>query len=441
MHINISRDLDVRRQVDVFVAGSGPAGLAAALAAAAQGRSVFLAEGHSCFGGMGTAGLMPLFMHFGDGVNFYATGIGRKVYDMMYERGATSSPPGCMTPIIKAERLKRLYDDLVTASGIGFGLMTNLVGVETAGPRVTHAVCWGKSGLFAVEAKAFVDCTGDGDLAAWAGAPFEKGDEQGRLMPGTLCSLWANVDWEKVWAGRKPGGNDEDKLPEAIAAGVFTTPDLHLPGMFPTGKGLGGGNIGHLFGIDGTDERSLTESLLWGRKSLEEYEHFYKGYYTGFEQMELVATGSLPGVRESRRIRGDYVLCLDDFNSRASFDDEVGRYSYPVDIHAASFGVEDQAQAREEFLNLRYQPGESYGIPYRSLVPQGLDNVLVAGRCLSADRGVQSSIRVMPDCFITGQAAGVAAAMVAQEAISARQVEVAQLQQRLRALDTISPDS
>lgn len=434
MNISITREIEVRHQVDVFVAGSGPAGLSAALAAAAQGRSVFLAEGHSCFGGMGTAGLMPLFMQFGDGVNFYAEGVGRKVYDLMYERGATSSPAGCMTPIIKAERLKRLYDDLVTASGIGFGLMTNLVGVETTDQRVTHAVCWGKSGLFAVEAKAYVDGTGDGDLAAWAGAPFEKGDEQGRLMPGTLCSLWANIDWDKVWATRERGTSDEHKLPQAIADGVFTYPDLHLPGMFPSGKGLGGGNIGHLFGIDGSDERSLTESLIWGRRSLVEYERFYKEYYQGYEDMELVATGSLPGVRESRRIMGDYVLCLGDFNNRASFADEIGRYSYPVDIHAASSSVVDQEQAREEFLNLRYKPGESYGIPYRSLVPQGLDNVLVAGRCLSADRAVQSSVRVMPGCFITGQAAGVAAAIVAESGQSTRQIEVPQLLQRVRDL-------
>lgn len=434
MPVSISREIEVRHQVDVFVAGGGPAGLAAALAAAAQGRSVFLAEGHSCFGGMGTAGLLPLFMPFGDGVSFYAAGIGRKVYNLMYERGATASQPGCMAPTIKAERLKRLYDDLITESGIGFALMTSLVGVETDGPRVTHAVCWGKSGLFAVAARAFVDGTGDGDLAAWAGAPFEQGDEQGRLMPGTLCSLWANVDWEKVWSTRQPGTSDETELPRAIADGVFTVPDLHLPGMFPLDSGLGGGNIGHLFGLDGTDERSLTQGLIRGRQSLEEYERYYQGYYQGFEQMQLVATGSLPGVRESRRVVGDYVLCLDDFNNRASFDDEIGRYSYPVDIHAAGNSAQEQEQAREEFLKLRYQPGESYGIPYRCLVSRGLDNVLVAGRCLSADRAVQSSVRVMPGCFITGQAAGVAAAMVAATGGSTRQVDVAQLQQRVQRL-------
>jgi hypothetical protein len=281
-------------------------------------------------------------------------------------------------------------------------------------------------------------------LCAWAGAPgdaerrYEKGDEQGRMMPGTLCSLWAQVDWRKVWATRQ-GKDDETMLPQAIADGVFTIPDLHLPGMFPVGEGLGGGNVGHLFGVDGTDERSLTEALVWGRKSLAEYERYYKEYYEGFEQMELVSTAALPGIRETRRILGDYVLCLDDFQSRASFEDDIGRYSYPVDIHAAAATPEEQEQAREEFLKLRYQPGESYGLPYRSLLPRGLDNVWVAGRCLSADRAMQSSLRVMPACFITGQAAGMAAAMAVETGRASRAVDVGELQARLRAMGAYLP--
>ena len=436
--IRFSREVEVRHQVDVFVAGGGPTGIAAAVTAAREGRSVFLAEGSACFGGMATAGLLPLFMAFGDGEHFYAGGIGREIYDLMYACGATYSAPGEMAPTIKAEPLKRVYDDLISDAGVSFGLMTNLVGVEAEGSRVTTAICFGKSGFFAVEAAAFVDGTGDGDLCAWAGAPYEKGDEQGRLMPGTLCSLWARVDWPKVWATRQ-GLGDEARLPQAIADGVFTLPDLHLPGMFPVGEGLAGGNVGHLFGVDGTDERSLTEALVWGRKSLAEYERYYKEYFEGFEQMELVST-ALPGIRESRRILGDYVLCLEDFNSRASFPDDIGRYSYPVDIHAAVAGAEEQEQAREEFLRLRYQTGESYGIPYRSLLPRGLDNAWVAGRCLSADRAVQSSLRVMPGCFITGQAAGMAAAMAVEAGSDSRAVDVGELQARLRAMGAYLPE-
>ena len=117
--------------------------------------------------------------------------------------------------------------------------------------------------------------------------------------------------------------------------------------LWHVGQREGGGNIGHTFGVDGTDERSLTEALLWGRKSLLEYEHYYKEYLEGFEGMTLLATGALLGLRETRRIMGDYILCLDDFKNRAVFDDEIGRYNYPVDIHASSPSNEDFAKFEE----------------------------------------------------------------------------------------------
>jgi hypothetical protein len=139
------------------------------------------------------------------------------------------------------------------------------------------------------------------------------------------------------------------------------------------------------------------------------------------------------GVRETRRIMGDYVLCLEDFKRRAVFQDEIGRYCYPVDIHVARPNDEAEYQRFEkEFAELRYKKGESYGIPYRCLTAKGLRNVLVAGRCVSADRSIQASIRVMPGCFITGQAAGVAAAMAAGTAGDVRVIDVRELQRRLR---------
>ncbi len=434
-----SRDVPLRHDVDVFVAGGGPAGCAAAVAAARQGRSVFLAEAHSCLGGMGTAGLVPAFMQFGDGEHFLAAGIGREVLDRLL--AASNVGPGdkyrCHS--IDAEALKRVYDDLLTEAGVDFTFHTTLIGVETDGGRVSHAVLAAKSGLFAVRAKMFVDGTGDGDLAAWAGAPFEKGDEQGNLMPGTLCSLWADVDWPAV---RQSGlGTGAQRLPEAIDAGVFTVPDRHLPGMWQVGETVGGGNIGHTFGVDNTDERSITEAMVHGRKLVLEYERYYKEYLRGFEKMKLVGTGSLLGVRETRRILGDYVLCLDDFKSRASFDDEIGRYSYPVDIHASKPDDESYRKFEAEFRTLRYKKGESYGVPYRILTPRGLSNVLVVGRCVSTDRYLQGSIRVMPGCYITGQAAGVAAAIAAEQDTDARGFAVRELQRRLKALGAYLPNS
>ena len=436
--ISLQRDIPVRREIDVFVAGGGPAGIAAALAAAGQGAGVYAAEGHSCFGGMGTAGLVPAFMQFGDGANFLASGIGETIYERLKKDGPAilnDRPFGSVS--IHAEALKRVYDDLMVEAGIDFSFHTQLIGVEAEGGTVTHAICAAKSGIFAVKAKMFIDGTGDGDLAAWAGAPFEKGDEDGNLMPGTLCSMWCDVDWDAV----RSGVRQDSLLEKAFADGIFTVRDRHLPGMWIVGERVAGGNVGHTFGVDGTDEESLTKALLWGRKSLAEYERYYKEYLTGFEKMNLVTTGSLLGLRETRRILGDYVLCLEDFKSRAVFEDEIGRYCYPVDIHASSPDEESFAQFEEEFRTLRYRKGENYGVPYRILTPRGLDNVLVTGRCVSSDRFLQGSIRVMPGCFITGQAAGIAAAMAADQTTTTREVEVKALQQRLKGIGAFLPNA
>lgn len=433
--VDFQRTIPIRHEVDVFVAGGGPSGVAAAVAAARQGRSVFLVERHTCLGGMGTAGLVPVFMQFSDGVNMLAAGIGEEILTKLHQAGGTG-PDSRFA--IHAEVLKRVYDDLLLDAGINFTFEAQFIGVEKEDDRVSLAILAAKSGLFAVKAKIFIDGTGDGDMAAWAGAPFEKGDDEGNLMPGTLCSLWIDVDWEAV----KEGGRwrDDSRLEEAFRGKVFTHEDRHLPGMWRVGERLGGGNIGHTFGVDNTDERSVTQALIWGRKSILEYEHYYKNYLKGFEEMKLVATGSLLGIRESRRIMGDYVLNLDDFKARAVFEDEIGRYSYPVDIHASKPDAASYAEFEKEFRTLRYGKGESYGIPYRVLVPQKLSNVLVAGRCVSTDRYLQGSIRVMPGCYITGQAAGVAAAIAIEKNTNTRGFPVTELQSRLKKMGAFLPN-
>ncbi|MGI6380014.1 MAG: FAD-dependent oxidoreductase [Anaerolineae bacterium] len=440
--VTYSKELPVRHQVDVFVAGGGPAGIAAALAAARQGASVLLIEGTGCFGGMGTVGMVPAFMQFADGVNFLAGGIGREVYDRLWEAKGASPDDRYDDPLrhlsIHAETLKRVYDQMVVESGITYALMTQMVDVIAADGAVQAVVCAGKSGPYAVRARTYVDATGDGDLAAWAGAPYEKGDERGKMMAGTLCSLWANVDWTAVRAARQRG---EDELPRAFADGVFSVPDRHLPGMWRVGQTLAGGNLGHTFGVDGTDERSLTEALVYGRQLMTEYELFYRRYMTGYGEIELAATGALLGIRETRRIVGDYQLNLADFQARAVFPDEIGRYSYPVDIHASDPSAEAFDKLMEGLHSFRLGIGESYGIPYRTLTPKGLSNVLVAGRCISADRPLQGSVRVMPGCYITGQAAGVAAALASSMDQDVHEIEVSEVQGRLKELGAYLPNA
>jgi len=435
--LSFQRKIPVRHEVDVMVAGGGSAGLAAAVVAARQGAKVFLAEGQSAFGGMGTSGMVPIFMPFGNGKDFLSAGFGREVYDRLFKEGdEVGNPHGWVG--IQAEVLKRIYDAMAVDSGITFSFNTQVIGIEAKGGRISHAICSGKSGIFAVAAKMFVDGTGDGDLAAWAGAPFEKGDAEGNMQPGTLCSLWAGIKWDEV---REAGGYQAQALPRAFADKVFTVENRLLPGMFRVGTSIGGGNIGHTFGVDSTDERSLTKALVVGRKQLLEYEHYYKKYLKGYEEMVLVATAAVLGVRESRRIMGDYVLNLEDYKKRAVFDDEIGRFSYPVDVHASRPDAKSLEKFEKDIHNLRYGPGESYGIPYRILLPKKVENLLVAGRCVSSDRYVQGSIRVMPGCFITGQAAGMAASMAVEKNQVTRQLDVAELQKRLKAMGGFLPNA
>ena len=434
-NLKYRRDIPVRHEVDVFVAGGGPGGIVAAVAAARQGRSVYLAETQNALGGMGTAGQIPAFMTFTDGINFLAGGVGREILERLQAQGGTYPPDGCG---IRAEELKRLYDAMLLEAGVQFTFYTQFLDVEVTQGTVTAAVCAGKSGLFAVKAKMFIDGTGDGDLAVRAGAVFEKGDENGRMMPGTLCSLWAGIDWDAVKAGGLGAGNK--RIEEAFSAKVFTHEDRHLPGMWRVGRIVGGGNIGHTFEVDGTDERSLTDACVWGRKSMLEYEKYYKEYLKGFEAMELVATGSLLGIRETRRIMGDYVLNLEDFKARAVFPDEIGRYSYPVDIHIARPDQASFNKFMKEFTTLRLGQGESYGIPYRVLTPRGLDNVLTTGRCVSTDRSMEASLRVMPGCYITGQAAGLAAALAIETKTTTRGISVSELQSRLKKIGGYLPN-
>jgi len=431
------RKLPVKYEVDVFIAGGGPAGTAAAVAARSQGASVYLAEAHSCLGGMGTAGRVPVFMPVSDGVNFLPGGFGRRVLDRLAKEKAL---PG---PATDVEALKRVYDALVVEAGAAFSFYTALSAVEAEAGRVRHVVCSSPSGLFAVRAKVYVDATGNGDLAAWAGAPFEKGDAQGRLMPGTLCSVWSGIDW-KTWEANRPKGPQPDgsMLEKAFADGVFTVQDRHLTGMHDMGRGLAGGNIGHAFGVDGTDERSLTKALVEARKSMAEYARYYRDYLKGFEQVRLVQTGSLMGIRETRRITGEYTLGIADYKKRATFPDEIGRYAYAIDIHPGTTDAASYEKHRKEFdLEYRYGKGESYGIPYRTLTPKGLENVLVAGRCVSTDQLVHGSLRVMPGCFITGQAAGIAAAMASDSGLSVHGLDVKELQRRLKAFGAYLPNA
>jgi len=431
--IQYQQSIPVRRTADVFIAGGGPAGVAAAVYAARMGADVYLAEAGGAFGGAAANMLIPAFMKFGDAETFLAEGIGREVHTYL-KNEAPESYRGFCPNSIPVEILKLCYDKMMTECGASFSFFTTVIDVIREGADVTTVICSAKDGLFAVQAKVFVDCTGDGDLCARAGAEYKMGDDvTGEVMASTLCGLWEGADFSRA-------GNQKERLEEAFADGVFTNIDRHLPGMWKIKAGVTGSNAGHIYNIDGTNSDSMTGAMVSARQQLREYRRYYREYVAGYEDAELVISAAQIGIRESRRIMGDYVMTLADFEARASFDDEIGRYSYPVDIHSGTNDDKGYKQYAANWENRRYKTGESYGIPYRALVVRNFDNLLVAGRCISTDRSMQASVRVMPGCFITGQAAGAAAAIAAADGVSVREIDVHKLQGALVKLGAYLPN-
>ena len=431
--IQYNKELPVKVETDVFIAGGGPAGVSAAVAASEAGAKVFVAEASQSFGGAAVTMLVPAFMEFGNGTDFLAAGIGKRIFDYLAENAPESAKPYC-PPNIPVETLKLCYDSMMEECGAQYCFNTQVIDVAVANGEIQHVICAGKGAIYAVKAKVYIDCTGDADLCAYAGAEFEQGGENGEVMGSTLCGLWTGIQWENVVSP------DSRMLEQAFKDQVFSQNDLHLPGMWPIAKGVGGSNTGHVFGVDGTDADSLTKGMVEARKRMQEYRRYYREYLSGFENAELVCSAPQLGIRESRRVVCDYRLVLQDFLDQAVFPDEIGRYSYNIDIHANTVGLDDYELFEKEHATYRYKVGESYGIPYRTLPVKGFSNLLTAGRCICSDRYMQSSVRVMPGCYITGQAAGTAAAICALENVNVHDAPVKKIQKQLKKLGAYLPN-
>ncbi len=443
--VGYQKELEIRYTVDVLVAGGGPAGIAAAVSCAEQGKNVLLVEPFPAFGGAAANMLVPAFMQFGDGEHFLAGGIGRRVFDALNTEAEERYERPAKLRGIAIENLKRVYDRMVQESGARYLFYTEVVDAAVTDGRITHVICSDKSGLFAVCAKVFIDCTGSAVLSARAGAETQYGDENGQTMAATLCSLWSGIDWQTVLSN---GDQQHTRLDDAFRDHVFTNEDRHLPGIWQTIEqsmkgipdGVGGANIGHVYNVDERDSASLTRGIVTGRRQLTEYRRYYKEYVSGYEQAEPIISAPYLGIREGRRVTCDYRLQLSDFIGRAVFEDEIGRYAYPIDIHSSTNDKAGYEKYAHEYKNLRYGKGESYGIPLRSLLVKGFSNLLAAGRCICTDRYMQSSVRVMPGCFITGQAAGIAAAAACEQSkVDIHALPMKEIQKRLISMGAYLP--
>ena len=403
--VSYQKELPLYKESEIVVAGGGPSGVAAAVTAARSGRRVLLLEQSGTLGGASVLSMVAELMNFDDGEHFVSTGIGREIFRRLHlEQTAKRQWYN-----VKYEDLKRVYDEIVTEAGVEILFYTRVVDMLSEEGRATYAVVSTPSGLCAIRGDFFIDCTGSGSLAAMAGADFAYGDENGATMSATICSLWGGVDFSR----KPPDGQNYER---AYRDGVFSHYDSALPGIKRNYAeiGVGGGNVGHCFGVDDRDPESLSRAMIEGRRVLAEYERYYRNYVPGCEDAVLIKSADYIGIRESRRILCEYTVTKDSFFAKEAFPDEIGRYSYPIDIHPMTPDKKGMAGFVES-VSMRHADGETYSIPYRSLVPKGLSNVLVAGRCIGADRPMQASMRVIPCCYITGQAAGAAASVCVED--------------------------
>lgn len=408
-----ARPLPLEEEWDVIVVGGGPAGCGAALAAAREGAKVLLLEAGYALGGMATLGLVCSWAPFGKPEAF-TRGLAYTIMDRLRAYMPHVRKDRLDWVPIDPERLKWLLDTMMEEAGVTLRFGRMVCGVETEGDRVTALLVAGKDGLHALRAPLIVDASGDGDVAVAAGAAYDKGDpESGELQPATLCFVLTNVDTYMLKKGPTlHPTNPESLVYRLLAEGKYPAIKCNHLCYGYLGPRAVGFNAGHVWDVDNTKPTTIDEAIVEGRRIATQYRDALAEYYPSvFGGAYLAQTAPLMGIRETRRIQGDYTLTVEDYQARATFPDEIGRCDYWIDIHTAKGEIET-AQSTHDNVTKRfeqYQPGESYGVPYRCLTPKGLRNVLVAGRSISCDRPMQGTIRVMPLCIVTGEAAGMAA--------------------------------
>ncbi len=389
---------------DVIIVGGGPGGCAAAISAAREGAKVLVIEATGQLGGMATIGMVPAFTPFSDGEKMIYRGIAEKIF-WENKKAVPHEPWEKLDWVsINPENLMKVYDRMVEEAGAEVLFFSRVAAVEKSADDTLEAVIVANNtGLTAFRAKVFIDATGDGVLAYWAGAEAHKGDEKGRLQASSLCFAIGNVDMTHYWTGGNLSTDNPDSpIHDVIKSKKYEHVVRHMC-LNPMGPSVIEFNAGHI-DLDTTDPWQVSKAMKLGRRIAEEYlcalkDIAPKTYGNAF----VIKTASALGVRDSRRIIGDYILTQDDWIARRTFEDEIGRNCYWIDCHTA------------DHVPMYYSKGDSHGIPYRVLTPKGLRNVLTAGRCVSTDSKIFGSMRIMPACLVTGEAAGMAAAHAIQQ--------------------------
>ncbi len=434
------------KQYDVAVLGGGPAGITAAISAARTGARTILVERYGFLGGMSTAAMVYPWMTFHSAAGEQVIkGLAQEIIDRLMARGAS---PGhlrdtvgftySLTPY-HPEVYKVLAFEMLEEAGVDLLLHTSVIQVQARDSRIEGITLYSKSGLAELKADVYVDATGDADVAYMAGAPCEQGDESGKVQPMTMKFRMRGVDLNKVkqYMQANPAEFYEkslidqlDQLPLTGVSGFFSKwreGNLPIPRdglLFFTGPNDDEVliNVSRVSGLDPTKGEDLTKAELEGRKQVLLLEDFLQKHIPGFEHATVSAVAAQIGIRETRRVIGRYTLTGVDVLDARRFDDVIARSGYPIDIHNP-----EGSGITANFI----REGGAYDIPYRSIVPLEIANLLLAGRCISTTHEAQATTRLTPSCMAIGQAAGTAAALAAAHGCHVGDVPIRELQTKL----------
>lgn len=393
-----ARSVPVIDEAEVVVVGGGSAGVSAAVSAARAGADVLLVERYGHLGGLATGGLVIELTPYSDDGDLVLKGFAQEVSQALEDEGcARRRPAGGRTSILfDPEALKYVYLKLAQEAGVRFLLHSWVAAVVTGEHTLEAIVTESKSGRQAVRGKVFVDASGDADLVAWSGAPFEVGEHH--IGIGLVARL-GGADWTRYQEFLNEDPAEWKRFVEEYrgSGGIGGAVMAWRDDVVWNNNGVPG---------DGLDVKDLTRVEVTLRQKMWDYWRFYREHVPGFENSFLLDTASQIGVRETRLPLGHYHLTMVDIDGGRSFTDSIG------------------------VGNLWTGPGR-YDIPYRALLPQGVSNLLVAGRCISADHQATDVTRTIPVCMVTGQGAGVAAALAARAGSATQEVDLSTLQAEL----------
>ena len=414
------------KKYNLIVAGGGLTGVAAAVCAAREGIDVLLIEKSGCLGGALAGNQVFPFMPYWTSTPNHEISkyLSAGIFTEMRERERKYLESMNMEYLdwqFHPQYFKFLLDDMVTEAGVDVLFHASVLDTELEGAALKKIIITGASGVMTFESDFFVDATGNGDLFAFAGCDFQLGRESDNLcQPMTTCFRMSGVDIEQFKADHDMLQNRYRELKEQ---GQLQNPREDILVFIGPGEGVLHFNSTRVIMHDPTDPFDISNAEIIARRQIFELEKFLRENSAAFANSTIISIASEIGVRESRKLKGMHILTVDELKNMVAFEDSIALGNYDIDIHnPAGSGTS----------HYFFKGEDHYQIPYRSLLPKEVNNLLVAGRCISATHEAQASIRIMPICACLGQAAGTAAAVAYKTGRNAHDVDVAEVQRVVR---------